>query len=260
MGEKMKRSFLIVLILAGIGFSYPDLVCPLGWKYLGSTSDRIIDSFEVHSYLENRGDQAAVSPLYPSSFMAVAIGVDSFNYKSHSIISLSAGYFSEFVDTITVIALPFSIHSHADPIGSFQNGYNVINDVYSYSINIHPTIVFDTVRIVLIDTLKLHDTTRINDTLRITLHDTTKITLKDTIRITKTDTITVHDTLQKTPIRLAKGKAPNPSIYGEIYNIRGQKVWAGYSEAGAFPSMKLAEGMHLFVQGKRKIPFRVLYR
>jgi hypothetical protein len=256
----MKKTFLIVLLLAITGFSYPDLVCPLGWKYLSSTSDKIIDSFEVYSYLENRGDLAAVSPVYPSSYISLVIGVDSFNIRNHSIVSLSAGYFQEFVDTIAVLALPFSIHSHCDPLGGIQNGWNVNNDVYSYAINIHPSIVFDTVRIVLIDTLRLHDTTKINDTLRITLHDTTKITLKDTIRITKTDTITVHDTLQKTQIGLAKGKALNASIYGEIYNIRGQEVWAGYSEVGAFPSMKLAEGMHLFVQGKRKIPFRVLYR
>jgi hypothetical protein len=256
----MKRILLAVLFLAGLGFSYPDLVCPLGWKYLGSTSSKIIDSFEVHSYLENRGDQAAVSPLYPSSYMAVAIGVDSLNYMSHPIISLSAGYFQEFVDTITVIAVPFSLHSHADPIGKFQNGWNVINDVYSYAIDIHPTIKFDTVRIVLIDTLKLHDTTRINDTLRITLHDTTKITLKDTVRITKTDTLTVHDTLQKTALRFAKVRVHNAVVFGEIYNIRGQKVWTGFSEIGTFPTMKLAEGMHLLVQGEKKVRFRVLYK
>ena len=289
MEVKVKKIMIFVLAITALGFSYPDLVCPLGWKYLGSTANKIIDTFEVHSYLQNRGDSIAISPLYPSSYTALIIGVDSLNYKSHSIVTLSPGYFLEFIDTIAVLAAPFSIHSHCDPIGYFQNHWNVVNDVYSYGINIHPTIQFDTITIVHYDTVNqtfyFHDTTRIKDTIRITtqIHDTLRIvtqirdtviksdtirTIKtDTLRFTKSDTVYhidtlwKHDTLKITNAKqLAKNIAPRNMVYGEIYNILGQCVWKGTCEEGIFPRIKFAQGTHLFIQGNKRKLFKVVYK
>jgi hypothetical protein len=285
--EKMKKITLFILVITALGYSYPDLVCPLGWKHIGSTSNKLIDSFEVHSYLQNRGDQTATSPLYPSEYSALTIGVDSFNIKNHSIITLNAGYFREFVDTITVLAISFSVHSHCDPLGYFQNGWNVNNDVYSYGVNIHPTIKYDTVTLVHYDTVNqsfyVHDTTRIKDTLRITtqIHDTLRIVTQirdtiiksDTLRITKTDTLrftksdTVyridtlwkHDTLKTSAAPLAGLAKQRSKVYGEIYNVIGQCVWKGYEIEGAIPRIKYSQGIHVLIQGSKRKMFRVLY-
>lgn len=284
----MKKVVLVIVAFATLAFSYPDLVCPLQWTHFGSTSNGLVDSFAVSSYLENIGDSTAISPLYPNSDMALIIGVDSFNIKGHYIFTLSPGYFTKFVDTITVIAAPFSLHSFCDPMQHFQKGWNVVNDVYSYSVNIHPTIKYDSITLVQYDTVDqsvyVHDTTRIKDTLRITtqihdtlrivtqIHDTViksdtfKITKTDTLRYTKSDTVirvdtlVVHDTLKTSTGSLAKMALSRPKVYSEVYNVIGKCIWKGYEYEGQLPATRYAQGVHVLIQGSKRKLFRIIYK
>lgn len=248
--KKLLKYFLIICLLLAFKINAgPDLVAPLSFKYLGTSSNKIIDTVEVHTYLQNRGTNMAISPLYPDPYVAVVIGTDSFNIRAHSIYSLSAGYFSEFVDTITCFAGPFSIHAWTDPLNVFSED-NEVNNVYSYGLNYHPIIHYDTITVVKIDTLTLHDTIIIHDTLKITIHDT----------IIHNDTIVIHDTIISTALnkQIDSRNSQLRLFSGLIYNVKGQKVWEGATLENRLPTINIPSGTYLFVQGDRRKLLKVI--
>jgi hypothetical protein len=144
---------------------------------------------------------------------------------------LSSNYYSEFKDTISVLAIPHSYFAWTDPLQSIkEKGVGEYNNVMAWSYNFHPTIKYDTVKIVIIDTLRLHDTIFIYDTV-------------------KTDSKKVFSKVSITQ-----------SVYSEIYNIQGKKVWTGYTQFGVIPKLRLSAGTHLMVQNDRKTLFKITYK
>jgi hypothetical protein len=244
---------------------------------------------EITTFLENIGDSTAYSPLYPSTYTALAVRIDSlWTLKLHSIAYLLPNYFLSFKDTTIILKGPFALTTQCDPLWKIEtNGAAAANNVLSWTYNFHPTIHYDTITLVHYDTVNqsfyIHDTTRIKDTLRITtqIHDTLRIVTQirdtiiksDTLRITKTDTLrftksdTVyridtlwkHDTLKTSAAPLAGLAKQRPKVYGEIYNVIGQCIWKGYEIEGAIPRIKYSQGIHVLIQGSKRKMFRVLY-
>ena len=239
-----------------MAFSYADLLAPATVRLL-STRHWLWDTVEVTTYLQNVGDVTAYSPTYPSTYTAVAVRIDSlWTVKLHSMASLSAGYFYTFKDTTVVLKGPFAVTTQCDPLWSIEtNGGAAINNVLCWDYNFHPTIHYDTVTIVDIDTLWKHDTTRVN------IHDTIKTTITnhDTIRTVIHDTTVVRDTIHAT---FAKRFAPailSTPVASVIYNVIGQEVWRGVIPLGVVPRVRLPKGTLLLVQGDNRKLLKVNY-
>jgi hypothetical protein len=247
------------------------------------------DTIEITTYLQNVGDSMAFSPLYPSYWPAVVVQIDSLKVsRDHNITYLAANYFLTFKDTAIVLKGPFALATQCDPLWKIEtNGAASVNNVLAWTYNFHPTIYYDTITLVHYDTVNqsiyIHDTTRIKDTLRITtqIHDTLRIVTQirdtiiksDTLRITKTDTLrftksdTVyridtlwkHDTLKTSASPYAVLAKQRAKVYGEIYNVIGQCIWKGYEIEGAIPRIKYSQGIHVLIQGSKRKMFKVLY-
>lgn len=263
----MKKWLLLIAVLASKSPALPDLVAPFDIRLINSSA--FFDTLEIRSYLLNKGTTTAFSPLYPEDYPVLTVGVDSFNIRGHDMVSLSAGYYREFVDTIVVIQGPGSIHSWCDLLRAWDEGAGQINNnVRSQAFNFHPKIIRDTV--VLYDTLVIRDTLKIveKDTVIITLKDTIRVTVrdtiikKDTIRVTIRDTVIRVDTVKYCPPTLAKAGrfGRGPAVASVVYNAVGQPVWRGSLPVGEYPPVRLKQGLHLLVQGQRAHRFRVAYK
>lgn len=259
---------VVALCLASRLFALPDFIAPFDLRLIHSST--LFDTVEVTTYLINKGTTVATSPLYPSPYTAVSVGVDSFNIRTHDVYTLSAGFYLEFKDTITIIRGAHSFHTWCDPLVAF-NESNVNNNVRSQPVNYHPAVVRDTIvlydTLVRVDTLKTiqKDTVKIveRDTLRITERDTIRITLRDTIRATDTVRVVVRDTIyipQVPSLAKASARLARPAVQTEVYNAIGQLVWSGRLRDGEYPPVRLKQGLHLLVQGSRAHRFRVAYR
>jgi hypothetical protein len=237
----MRKTLALLALVASVPRAAVDLVAPFDVRLLGSNV--LFDTVEITTYLLNKGTTQAVSPVALSPYLAVAIGVDSFNIRSHDIYTLSPGYYLDFTDTITVIRGAHSFHTWCDPLGAW-NESNENNNVRSQAVNYRPAVIFDT--IVLYDTLVIRDTVRI--------HDTVKVTVRDTV-IKK-------DTVKYCPPSMAKASAAalRPAVASTVYNAIGQPVWAGALREGEYPPIRLKQGLHLLVQGARVHRFRVAYK
>jgi hypothetical protein len=259
----------IILLLAVSAFSYPDLYAPLTIDLIGKS--KLFDTILVTTDLVNKGTTTAYSPIYPSTYTAVNVGVDSFNIRLHYAASIQAGYFYEFYDTIVVIGGPHSIQTWCDPLGRWaEGGGEVNNNVRSQYFNFRPQIIRDT--ILLIDTLVVRDTLKIvqKDTVKITLRDTLRISIRDTIikndtiRVVQRDTVIKTDTIKvyTPPTTFAKtsGSYLKPIVHTTVYNSVGQPVWSGLAPQGGFPQVRLKQGLHLIVQGDNARRFRVAYK
>lgn len=250
-------------------FANVDFKAPFDVRKLGSTN--LFDTVEVTSYLINDGTSAGTSPLFPSPYPALSVGVDSFNIRGHSIASLNGKTYLVLLDTVVVVRGPFTIFSWCDPLHAWgESGGEVVNNVRSQAFNFHPAIqqIHDTT--VVYDTLRFRDTLQVveKDTIRINLHDTTRVTVldtifqHDTIRVVVRDTIVKRDTIRIGPPTLAKAASlkylvPTAST---VYNAAGVVVWEGLLLPGAYPPAGLRPGLHLIVQGERARRFRVAYR
>ncbi len=264
----MKKLIAVASLFVTSIWALPDLFAPLSIDLIGKS--QLFDTILVTTDLVNKGTSTAYSPTYPSKYLAVSIGVDSFNIRSHDAASVMPGYFIEFKDTLVVIGGPHSIQTWCDPLIKWgESGGGINNNVRSQYFNFRPQIIRDT--IILIDTLIVRDTLKIvqKDTVNITLRDTVRISITDTI--TKFDTVRVvqRDTIIKTdtvkvyqPPTFAKtsGKYLRPNVETTVYNAFGQPVWSGIAPQGGFPQVRLKQGIHLIVQGKEARRFRVAYK
>jgi hypothetical protein len=258
----------IVLLLAVSVFSYPDLYAPLTIDL--KSSSQYFDTIIVTTDLINKGSTPAFSPLYPTTYTALSVGVDSFNIRVHSVASIQPGYFLEFADTIIVIGGPHSIQTWCDPLGKWgEGGAEVNNNVRSQYFNFRPQIIRDT--ILLIDTVVVRDTLKIvqKDTVKITLKDTLRISIRDTIikndtiRVVQRDTVIKTDTIKvylSPTFAKTSGSYIKPNVQTMVYNAIGQPVWSGLAPQGGFPSVRLKQGLHLIIQGNDARRFRVAYK
>jgi hypothetical protein len=279
--------FRFVLALAASAFAYTDLFAPLTIEHIGSSA--YLDTIRVTTTLVNKGTTTAYSPLYPTPYTVVVVGVDSFNIESHQIPSIQAGYYWEFVDTMVVIMGAHSIQTWCDPLGAWgESGGEKVNNVRSQAFNFRPTIQIVRDTVVIYDTLEVHDTLKVVqkdtvtiterdtikvvnfDTVKVTLHDTTRITIldtiikNDTIRIVSRDTVIKHDTVKYCPPTQAMAKTasapPRPEVHAAVYNAVGQLVWEGPLRQGGYPPIRLKQGLHILVQNGQVHRFRVAYK
>ncbi len=190
-------------------------------KFFGSVSHRllssngIVDSVEVTTYVGNEGSTPALSPQFPKTYPIVAIGTDTLSVlRNHAVATLDAGFYVSFKDTLRILAIPTALHCWVDPIKAWGDS-TPFDNVTSYIIDYHRDQALDTIFIY------VHDTVRVYDSVA-------------------------------TPSALV-GSAPLArisAVAGALYDVSGRKVWEGVSASGVIPrGLTLATGVHLFVQG-----------
>ena len=250
-GGEVKFIIVFLYVLISTLFSAPNLIAPATVRVIDSTNV-LWDKIEVTTYLQNTGDSTAWSPLYPSSYTAVSIRIDSlYRVGSHSIYYLQSGYFISFKDTFTVMKGPFALSTWCDPLGFWgENGSGKFDNVLSWSYNFHSEISYDTVYVITKDTLTLHDTTSI--------HDTVAIYYQDTLFVH--DTVYIYDTLKTSSQRaIAKTYVQN-EFPSRIYNIMGQLVWTGNCQIGKIPPLNLSQGRYVLIQGSKRSFLKVVLK
>jgi hypothetical protein len=254
----------ISLLAIGNVFAYCDLFAPATVRML-SDKHPLWDTIEITTSVENISTtDTAKSPLYPSDFTVLKVGIDSLWFGNlHRAYKFQPWSFTIYKDTAIVLKTPFSLYTWIDPLHAWnEGGAEVYNNVLSWTYNFHPEITYDTVRLVLTDTLR--DTVRLHDTLTIVRRDT--IIHKDTLTLTKrdtlihNDTIVVYDTIYPTAGMTKKiYAAMRPAVHTEIYNIVGQLVWNGNSPEGIIPRIKLPQGTCMMIQGDKRKLLKVSY-
>lgn len=240
----MLRAFLTGLLLCYGVAAQPDLVAPFTVDLL-SSSHALWDTIEVTTWLINKGDLTAWSPLYPSDYTALSLGFDSLQLRNHSIPYLDAGYYVEFIDTLVVMKAPFCVVTWCAPLGEFgEGGGQKVNNVRGVAFDFYPETVYDTTYILVYDTVIVHDTTVTTDTL--VMHDT----------------VVVHDTVYATGStpKFASATLSAEGEYTEVYRMDGRMVWHGALREGQLPPVRLAMGTHVLVCGDRRGLLKVVPR
>ncbi len=223
----MKKFLLVVLVLVSIINAKPNLTTPAVAKLL-SSAHPLWDTVEITSYLQNNGDSTAWSPLYPTKYSALTVLVDSLQIAGyHSIAYLLPGYFLTFKDTARIMKGPFALTTWTNPLFYFgEGGGQSVDNVLSWTYNFHPEITYDTIYIVKHDTITIHDTLR--------------------------------DTLKTGSQQILSKSFSNTKIDSKVYNILGQLVWRGNSEAGKIPSLSLSQGAYILIQDNKRKYLKVI--
>jgi hypothetical protein len=201
-------------------FAVSNLYSPSSVRLL-STKNWLVDTIEITTIVTNNGPDVAQSPLYPEKYVVLDVRIDSLRVtKHHEALVLSVGSFLIFKDTVTVLKGPFSLTSWTNPLSNYtsnpmvwgESGAEIFDNVLSWSYNFHPTVHYDTIYLV------VHDTVQISGVA------------------------SSHNKIAKSSLLTS----------AQIYNIFGQLVWEGKTENGVIPNIALSPGTHVFVQGDKK--------